>query len=152
MMTLAKLLAHTLILLAFVSVGTHALYAQTEDVPTDPPTETPGDTEDEDNDMSEFKDRVDVDSGPGVGLVNPLNNIDSLEDLVQVLIDAVVQIGSIILVLAIIYVGFKFVAAQGNEERIKEARAALVWTVIGGLILLGAEAISLVIQETTEAL
>jgi len=68
------------------------------------------------------------------------------------IIDAIVQLGAIILVLAIIYVGFKFVTAQGNEEKIREARGALVWTVIGGLILLGAEAISIVIQQTVGGL
>ena len=88
----------------------------------------------------------------GGGLVNPLNNINSLPDLLSAIIDAVVQLGAIILVLAIIYVGFKFVTAQGNEEKLRDARGALVWTVIGGLILLGAEAISIVIQQTVGSL
>ena len=68
--------------------------------------------------------------------------------MLAAILEAVVRLGGIILVIAIVYVGFKFVVAQGNEEKIKEARGALVWTVIGGLILLGAQAISLVIQET----
>jgi hypothetical protein len=52
----------------------------------------------------------------------------------------------------IVYVGFLFVAAQGNEEKIRSARSALVWTVIGGLILLGAKAIALVIEQTVSTL
>lgn len=91
-------------------------------------------------------------TNPAGRLVNPLGSIDSLEALLGKILEAVVEIGAIILVLAIIYVGFKFVAAQGAEEKIKEARAALVWTVIGGLILLGAQAITMVIQETVKAL
>ncbi|HYE23300.1 MAG TPA: pilin [Candidatus Paceibacterota bacterium] len=91
-------------------------------------------------------------SGVESGLKNPLKDIDSLEDLLQAILQAVVQLGAIILVIAIIYVGFKFVVAQGNEEKLREARSALVWTIIGGLILLGAEAISLVIQETAGSL
>jgi len=90
--------------------------------------------------------------GEATRLINPLDNIDSLEGLLGKILEAVVEIGAIILVLAIIYVGFKFVAAQGAEEKIKEARAALVWTVIGGLILLGAQAITMVIQETVKGL
>ena len=86
------------------------------------------------------------------GLKNPLKDIDSLEDMLQAILQAVVQLGAIILVIAIVYVGFKFVVAQGNEEKLTEARSALVWTVIGGLILLGAQAISLVIQETAGSL
>ncbi len=52
----------------------------------------------------------------------------------------------------LVYVGFLFVAAQGNEEKIRSARSALVWTLIGGLILLGATAISKVIQATANTL
>ncbi|HEX5774834.1 MAG TPA: pilin [Candidatus Paceibacterota bacterium] len=90
-------------------------------------------------------------SGPS-GLQNPLNNIDSLPDLVYAILDAVVKIGGIVLVLALVYVGFLFVAAQGNEEKIRSARSALMWTVVGGLILLGATAISTVITATVSGL
>ena len=118
--------------LSLFGLGASRVHAQTVEAPFEPPADSSA-------------------SGSG-GLVNPLNNIDSLPDLLTAILDAVVQLGAIILVIAIVYVGFKFVVAQGNEERIKEARGALVWTVIGGLILLGAQAISLVIQQTVSAL
>jgi len=86
------------------------------------------------------------------GLQNPLNNIASLPDFLNAILDAVVQLGSIVLVLAIVYVGFLFVKAQGKEEEIKNARDALMWTVIGGLILLGAKTVGLVITSTVGAL
>lgn len=85
------------------------------------------------------------------GLQNPLT-ASSLPDLLTVILHTVVQLGSILLVLALVYVGFLFVVAQGNEEKIRDARSALVWTVLGGIILLGAEAISIVIQATVQAL
>lgn len=85
-------------------------------------------------------------------LKNPLNGINSLTDLLDALIVAVVRIGTIVLVLALVYVGFLFVAAQGNEEKIRSARSALMWTVIGGLVLLGAQAISTVIKATVSGL
>lgn len=90
-------------------------------------------------------------SGTG-GLTNPLNSINSLPDLLDAILKAVVQIGSIILVLALVYVGFQFVVAQGNEEKLKSARSALMWTVIGGLVLLGAQVIESVILTTVKAL
>lgn len=86
------------------------------------------------------------------GLTNPLNNINSLPDFLNAILDAVVQLGTIVLTLAIIYVGFMFVQAQGNEEKIKSARSALMWTVIGGLVLLGAKTIGLVISSTVGTL
>jgi hypothetical protein len=89
-------------------------------------------------------------TSPGTGgsaLVNPLQ-VDSLEELFGKILDAIIQIGTMVLVLMIVFVGFKFVVARGNPEEISSARSALMWTVIGGLILLGAKAIQLVITET----
>lgn len=86
------------------------------------------------------------------GLTNPLNNINSLPEFLNKILEAVVQLGTIVLILAIVYVGFLFVVAQGNEEKIKSARSALFWTVIGGLVLLGAQTIGLVISSTVGAL
>lgn len=86
------------------------------------------------------------------GLTNPLNSIDSLPQLLEVVLKAIVQIGTIILTLALVYVGFLFVVAQGNEEKITNAKNALLWTIIGGLILLGASAIGAVIGSTVDKL
>lgn len=91
-------------------------------------------------------------TGSGVTtLQNPLK-FDSLEELLTGILDAVVNLGFIFLILMLVFVGFKFVMAQGNEEQLKSARGALMWTVIGGMLLLGAKAISLVIQDTVRSL
>lgn len=87
---------------------------------------------------------------PGA-LINPLK-VCSIPEFLALVLQGVVQIGSMILVLALIWVGFLFVAAQGNEEKIKNARSALVWTVVGGLLLLGAQGIALVIHATVSSL
>ena len=87
----------------------------------------------------------------GATLVNPLN-AGSLPELLNIVLKAVIQLGSIFLVLALVWVGFMFVMAQGAEEKIRDARGALVWTVIGGMLLLGAQAISLVITATVQTL
>lgn len=84
-------------------------------------------------------------------LVNPLK-VDTIEGLLTIVLGAVVQIGSILLVLALVYVGYLFVAAQGNTEQLKKAREALVWTVVGGIVLLGAQAIAIVIETTVQSL
>jgi Type IV secretion system pilin len=64
----------------------------------------------------------------------------------------VIEIGSIIVVLMLVYVGYLFVIAQGNPSKLASARSALLWTVIGALILLGAQAIAMGIQATVTAL
>lgn len=95
---------------------------------------------------------VTTDNTSGGGLTNPLGSIDSLPKFMTAILRAIVTLGSIVLTLAIIYVGFLFVKAQGNAEQISAARSALLWTVIGGLILLGAETVGLVIENTVESL
>lgn len=86
------------------------------------------------------------------GLVNPLNGVNSLSDFLKAILAGVVQIGTIILIMMLVYVGFLFVAARGNAEKLQSAKSALVWTVIGGLILLGATSIQLVIEGTVNSL
>lgn len=89
--------------------------------------------------------------GSGQAIANPLK-FCSLEGLLDAILDAAIQLGTVILTLALIYTGFLFVAARGNEEAIKKARRALLYTIIGGLILLGAKAIEVVIRDTVNSL
>lgn len=86
------------------------------------------------------------------GLVNPLNGVSTLPEFLKAILAGVVQIGTIILIMMLVYVGFLFVAARGNAEKLQSAKSALVWTVIGGLILLGATSIQLVIEGTVNSL
>lgn len=87
----------------------------------------------------------------GVTLTNPLK-ANSIEELLSLVLKAAVRLGTIVLILMFVWVGFLFVAARGSEENLRKAKSAFFWTVIGGLILLGAEAIARVIQATASAL
>ena len=87
----------------------------------------------------------------GATIVNPLN-VSTLQDLLGKVLDAFVQLGTIVLTLALIWCGFLFVAARGNEEKIRSARTALMWTIIGGLIILGAKGIQTVITQTVSSI
>ena len=85
-------------------------------------------------------------------IVNPLPNINSLDGLIQTILTGVIKVGLPIIALAIIYCGFLFVSARGNPESIKKAKDALIYTLIGAAILLGAWAIALLIRNTVVAL
>lgn len=87
---------------------------------------------------------------PSGGLVNPLS-VSTLDGFLTAILNGIIQIGTIILIMMLVYVGFLFVAARGNAEKLQGAKSALVWTVIGGLILLGATAIQAVITGTVNA-
>lgn len=81
------------------------------------------------------------------GIKNPIG-VKSIEDFIYKLIDIIVQFGVIIVVLGVIYSGFLFVTARGNPEKLTRAKTALMWVIIGGLVLLGARTIADVIQDT----
>lgn len=91
-------------------------------------------------------------TGPNVTLINPLQGGASLESFLNNILAFVIRIGTIVVVLMVVFVGYKFVAARGKEESIREARTMLLWTVVGALILLGAQAIAIAIRATVSAL
>ena len=91
--------------------------------------------------------------GQSVGLYNPLSSGSSLESFVLNLLDLITNvIGPIIVVFMVVYVGFLYVTARGNESKISAAHDAFLWTVVGALILLGAKAIALAIEATVQGL
>lgn len=83
---------------------------------------------------------------------NPLQGTNSIFGLVAKVLEFVVKIGTVIVVFAIIWTGFLFIKAQGAPDKIKEAKNAFMWTVIGGVILIGAQVLSGVICNTTREL
>lgn len=72
--------------------------------------------------------------------------------LLSILHNIVLPLGGILAVLAFIWVGFMFVTARGNPAKIETARTALLYVAIGTAVLLGAEIIAAVIQNTANQL
>ena len=87
----------------------------------------------------------------GGTIKNPLN-ICSIPELINLILGLVIDIGLPVVALAIIYVGFLFVSARGNESKLSEAKTAFLWTVVGAAIVLGAFVISNVIKVTIDNL
>lgn len=84
-------------------------------------------------------------------LTNPLNST-SIIDFLDAILDIILIFALPIIVFFIIYAGFLFVTARGNEQQITTARRALTWAVVGGVIVLGANALVEVIQGTVNAI
>ena len=78
---------------------------------------------------------------------NPIgpSNMD-INQLVVELLKIVAQLGAIVCVFFIIYAGFLFVKARGNEAEVTKAKSVLLWSVVGAAVLLGASAIAEVIK------
>ncbi len=82
----------------------------------------------------------------------PLKNLRTFQDFIIAILGVVVKIGYPIAILFIIWAGFLFLTAQGNEEKINTAKRAFLWAVIGTLVLLGAQALGLAVKGTIESL
>lgn len=82
-------------------------------------------------------------------IINPLgaNGPQSIPAFIHDVLIGVVKIGIPIIALAIIYCGFLFVAARGKPEAITKAKDALLYTLIGAGLLLGAWAIANLIVD-----
>lgn len=85
-------------------------------------------------------------------LPNPLTGVNSFGELIQKILRVVVDIGVPVATLFIIYSGFLFVKAQGNPEKLKEAKETFFWTIIGTAVLLGAWVLAQAIKGTIESL
>jgi len=87
----------------------------------------------------------------GTTLCNPLG-YDSLTEFLRRILQLIVQIGFPVIVLYIVFIGFKFITAEGKPDKLKEVQSLFFWAIIGALVVLGAEALSLAIQATVNDL
>jgi hypothetical protein len=85
------------------------------------------------------------------GLTNPVGTTDIYQFL-QNLLKLIAQIAFPVVVLFFVYIGFLFIGAQGNPEKINKARNYFFWAIVGALLVLGAYALSLAIQATVKSL
>lgn len=96
--------------------------------------------------------------GPSIGLINPLGasncsqNQTCLIDFLLKILDFVIRIGTIVVIVMLVYIGFNYVMAQGNPGALGKVHDQLLWTIIGALILLGSKAIAIGIQATVQAI
>ena len=92
---------------------------------------------------------------PGIGpittLINPLG-VNSIEEFFLKIIQIVIIFAIPIIVFFIMLAGFKYVTARGNMEQVKEATTALTWALVGGVLILGAQAILEIIKGTIAAI
>ncbi len=81
---------------------------------------------------------------PGVGL--------TMNDFILWLIQIIQAVGTPLLVIAIIYAGFKFVTAQGKEDELSKAKVTILWTLVGAAIIISAQVIAGYIKNTASSL
>ncbi|MFA5934624.1 MAG: TrbC/VirB2 family protein [Candidatus Paceibacterota bacterium] len=86
-----------------------------------------------------------------IGLTDPLGGID-IKDFISKILSYIVKVGGVVATFAFIYTGFLFAFAKGNSGALEKAKSALIGTVIGMAILLGAELIGSMIMDTVSSI
>lgn len=85
-----------------------------------------------------------------VSLQNPLS-VNSIEELLEALLGIVLVLATPIIIFFIIYAGFLYVTARGNVEQVQTATRALTYAIIGGILIIGAFAITTMIKNLIAA-
>lgn len=89
-------------------------------------------------------------TGLSYSLKNPLA-FDSIEDLFLAILNIIMVIAVPIIVIFIIFSGFKYVTSQGDTSKVEEAKKALTNAIIGGVLIIGALAIAQIIKGLVTA-
>lgn len=63
----------------------------------------------------------------------------------------VIIVATPVIVFYLILAGFKYVTAQGNPEKIQEAQKALMYGIIGGVVIVAAVAILAIIGDVVNS-
>ena len=81
---------------------------------------------------------------------NPLKgDEDTIPEVIALILrEIVMPLGAVVIVFMIIYSGFNYVVAQGNEDKLKNAHTLFKNVLIGSAIILGATAIAELITRT----
>ena len=81
------------------------------------------------------------------GICNPLK-ATSVTAVLTAVVNIAIPIGAVIAVIMFVYVGFKFIFAQGKPEKITDAWKWFAYVAIGTAILLGAKVIITIMEST----
>lgn len=78
---------------------------------------------------------------------NPISS-DDFTSLLKAVLKIIIEIGIPLVILGVIFIGFKFIKAQGNPGELKQAKDGFKWVLVGAAIVLGAYVISAILQAT----
>ena len=84
-------------------------------------------------------------------ICNPLE-AKSFAEIVDKLADLIIQIGTPLATVFLIYSGLLFVSARGNEKQLESAKETFKWTIIGTALIIGGAAIASAIIDFAQKL
>jgi hypothetical protein len=86
-----------------------------------------------------------------IGIGNPLN-ANTICDALKIFLNALLTLGVPVMVLFLVYAGFRLVWARGNSKQLQSAKANLWYTILGIGIFMGAWLLGQIIANTLNQL
>lgn len=127
------------------------LDAQSIDSSIDTGNDVPVTDTDTGNDVP-VSSELDLSSYTFNSIANPLGQEFNILEFLQKLFANLVKIAIPFLTVFLVYSGFLFVEARGNEEKLKTARSNFVSVIIGAVLVLGAWVIASALKGTVDQL
>ena len=87
---------------------------------------------------------------PPQSLSNPIG-YSTITDFLADVLEVIIIFAIPIVIFFLIYAGFQYVTARGNPEQIKTASHALLFGVIGGVIILASTALLVIVKNLVES-
>ncbi|MFA4880391.1 MAG: pilin [Candidatus Doudnabacteria bacterium] len=82
-----------------------------------------------------------------VELQNPLSGTETVTGLINKITGWVLGIAGSIMMIVLIFAGFRYLTAGANEDRAKSAKKMLTWAIIGIAVIVGAAAITNAVMD-----
>ena len=82
-----------------------------------------------------------------ITIPNPLGETSDVHTLIDKILNFLLGIALVLTPIMIVYAGFLYITAAGNEEKIKTANKVLIWTLIGLAVVLIAKGVPALIKE-----
>ena len=96
---------------------------------------------------------ISVADAQGTKLENPLSsNFDSIPKFVSGALKVMVLVAVPVISLFLVYSGFLFVFAQGNQEQLAKAKTNFLYVIVGSVLILGAWVIASLLGNTITSL
>jgi len=83
---------------------------------------------------------------------NPLKGASTIPEFLAMVLDGLWLLLTPLIVIFIIYAGFLFVTAQGEEGKIQKARHAIMWALVGTGVIFGADIMAKILRDTVSQL
>lgn len=78
---------------------------------------------------------------------NPLGKTSDIYTLIEKITNFLIGIAIVITPIIIVYAGFLYITAGGNEEKVKTAQKVLIWALIGFALVLIARGVPALIKQ-----